>query len=321
MKITKKNNLNLFAFENNKEYVVKPFLKWAGGKSQLLKQFENYFPEELKSGKIENYYEPFLGGGAVFFHIKQKYQIKNSFLFDINPELILIYNVVKNDISLLVKLLKDMKREYFNLIDDKRKKYYYAIRNELNKNLPSFNYSVYSSDWISRAAQLIFLNKTCFNGLFRQNSRGEFNVPFGKYKNPAILDEKNLFAASVLLQNAKIEVLDFRDLIKKVKEKSFIYFDPPYRPLNRTSNFTAYSKFDFGENEQLELATLFSKLSSIKNVKLMLSNSDPKNLNKNDNFFEDLYSKFNISRVSANRMINCVAEKRGKINELIITNY
>jgi DNA adenine methylase len=288
----------------------KPFIKWAGGKSQLIGQLK--YPIELKKGLIKNYYEPFLGGGAVFFDIINHYPVKNFYLSDINEELILVYKVIQKDVSTLIDLLQTYQQKYLRLDQAKRKAYFYEIRDKYN-NKPI--------DGINRATQMIFLNKTCFNGLFRLNKKGGFNVPFGDYKNPKILDESNLINVSKSLQKVELKVADFRELEKVVTtEDSFVYFDPPYRPLSKTSSFTSYSKTSFDEQAQISLANTFKVLND-RGAKLMLSNSDPKNIDQKDDFFETQYAGFNIQRVSANRMINSVATKRGKITELIITNY
>jgi len=299
---------------------AKPFLKWAGGKTQLLQKFSDYFPQELKNGKIENYYEPFLGSGAVFFFIKQNYPIKKAFLTDINEELILTFNVVKSDVTELIEELKSIKEKYISLKQNEQELFFYHIRDTYNQNKTNIDFNNYSPKWISRAAQMIFLNKTCFNGLFRLNRKGEFNVPFGRYKNPKILNEENLLRCSEELQIADIFLTDFENIKDYITSKSFIYFDPPYRPISKTSSFTSYSKFDFNDDDQIRLANLFKDLG-VNGNKLMLSNSDPKNENPLDNFFDEQYKSFTIRRVKAVRMINCKGDKRGAINELIITNY
>lgn len=300
--------------------VAKPFLKWAGGKTQLIDQFVKFFPEDFKSGKIKNYYEPFLGSGAVFFYVAQNYPIKKAILSDINEELILAFNVVKRDVEILVSELNELKSTYLKLNEAKREKRFYDLRTEFNRSKKQVDFKNYSSNWIKRAAQIIFLNKTCFNGLFRLNRSGEFNVPFGRYKNPQIYDKENLLKASELLKIADIHQTDFEEIKQYASENFFIYFDPPYRPISKTAYFTSYNKFSFNDDDQLRLAKLFSELG-VNGNKLMLSNSDPKNENPNDDFFENAYSNYNIKRVTANRMINCNSEKRGKINELLIMNY
>lgn len=306
--------------EVNKTQKAKPFLKWAGGKSQLLSQFEAYYPKELKLGIIEDYFEPFLGGGAVFFNIIQKYNIKRAFLYDNNPELILVYKVLQQKRRDLVEILNEYKRKYLNHNETKREVFFYKIREKYNAKCHEVNFDKIDEVAVERAAQMLFLNKTCFNGLFRMNRRGEFNVPFGRYKNPGIIDDRNFKDVSNILENAEIQSEDFEILPDRVNEKSFVYLDPPYRPLNETSNFNSYSKVEFDDKEQIRLANTFRQLDK-KGAKLMLSNSDPQNHNPKDHFFNELYNGFEINRVGANRMINCNGEKRGKINELLITNY
>ncbi len=311
---------NLSITRNEQHAPVKPFLKWAGGKSQLIPTFNGFYPEELKNGKINYYYEPFVGSGAVFFDIARRYKIQAAYLFDVNEELILTYKVVQKKAGKLIDYLLDYKKAYLRLNEEKQKEFYYAIRTEFNEKRTKINYSKFSEHWIERAAQIIFLNKTCFNGLFRFNSKGEFNVPAGRYKNPQIVDERNLLKASELLVLAEIRRADFREMEKSVKPASFVYFDPPYRPISKTSAFTSYSKNGFRDLEQTALGMLFWRLNE-RNVKQMLSNSDPKNSNADDNFFDDLYKEFKIFRVPAKRMINSNAAKRKAINEIIVINY
>lgn len=299
---------------------AKPFLKWAGGKTKLLEQFSRYFPRELNEGKIQYYYEPFLGGGAVFFYIAQNFPIKKAYLSDINEDLILTFRVVQENVYELIEDLEKLKKNYLNKDENKRKDYYYKIRTLFNDERRNINFENYSKKWIPRAAKLIFLNKTCFNGLFRLNSRGEFNVPFGRYKNPSFYDKENLINVSNILQIAEIFITDFENIKKNIKNGFFIYFDPPYRPISDTASFTSYSKNNFTDQDQIRLANLFVEFGYNGN-KVMLSNSDPKNENPSDNFFEELYKNFNVFRIRANRMINCNSDKRGKINELLITNY
>ncbi len=283
--------------------IAKPFLKWAGGKTQLLEQFVEYFPPELKNGSLKNYYEPFLGGGAVFFFIAQNYPIKKAYLSDVNEDLVLTFSVVQQNVFELIDELTLLKSEYVNKDDHEREKYFYKIRELYNFERLKIDFNKYSTEWIPRAAKLIFLNKTCFNGLFRLNRKGEFNVPFGRYKNPGILDKENLISASRVLQIAEIFLTDFENIKNKINDDFFIYFDPPYRPISLTSSFTSYSKYDFTEDDQKRLAQFYGELG-VNGNKLMLSNSDPKNENPADHFFERLYEKFNIIRVQANRMIN-----------------
>jgi len=299
---------------------AKPFLKWAGGKGQLLEKFQSLYPTELKSKKIKTFYEPFLGSGAVFFDIAQNFNIESAYLYDINEELILTYKVIQKDVFKLIEFLYRYEKQYLKLNKEERKEFFYDQRTNYNLQRFNIDYSKYSESWFSRAAQLIFLNRTCFNGLYRVNSKGEFNSPVGDYENPTICDEKNLIAVHQVLQIAEIKKADFKEVINDLKNHSFIYFDPPYRPISKSANFKSYSKEDFRDNEQIQLAELYKSLNN-KGLNLMLSNSDPKNNNPNDNFFDEIYKDFNIYRVPARRMINSDASKRGNINEIVVTNY
>lgn len=303
-----------------KEIPAKPFLKWAGGKGQLLEAFQKFYPTELREGKIEAFCEPFVGGGAVFFDITQKFSIKTALLCDNNEDLVLTYLVIQKEVQTLIEKLDRLRHQYLKLNEEKRTEYYYKVREQFNAQKRSLNFNRFSTKWIDRAAQIIFLNRTCFNGLFRFNSKGEFNVPQGRYKNPKILDAENLLKVSELLSVAEIQKSDFREMKHRVNENTFVYYDPPYRPLNQTSSFTAYSKDAFGDTEQIALATLFSELDR-KGIKQMLSNSDPKNHNPDDHFFDDLYKDFQVFRVPARRLINSAGDKRHAINEIVVTNY
>lgn len=313
------------AMRKNKAYsetnFAKPFIKWAGGKNQLLKQFENYYPAEIRNGTIRNYIEPFLGGGALFFALSQQFNIKNAFLFDKNRDLILTYQVVQQKPAELLNFLEQYQKEYDSTAQENRNNLFLLKRQYFNNQRFEINYNGISDNWISRAAQFIFLNKTCFNGLFRLNSKGEFNVPYGKYKAATICDETNILAVSETLQNAEIQYADYSECWDKVNEHSFVYFDPPYRPISATASFTTYTGTEFSDKEQLELANFYRKLDCEKGAKLMLSNSDPANENPNDDFFARAYAGYKILKVSASRAVNCNGEKRGKINELLILNY
>lgn len=300
--------------------IARPFLKWAGGKKQLLEEFDKRFPNDLSNGQINKYVESFVGGGAVLFHVIQKFEFDECHIYDANEELILVYSVVKNDVDSLIEKLRILQSSYLDLDEEGRKEFFYDIRVKFNENRSKIDFNTYGLDWIIRASELIFLNRTCFNGLFRVNSKGEFNVPVGRYKNPKIVDENNLQNASMVLKNVKIHHGDFEDCESVVDEHTFVYFDPPYRPISKTSSFNSYSKDAFNDESQKRLARFYKKLH-LKDAKLMLSNSDPKNENPDDHFFEDIYSEFKIERVPAKRMINAKASGRGSINELIITNY
>jgi len=299
---------------------AKPFLKWVGGKRQLLEQFEKLYPIELELKRIKNYYEPFVGGGAVFFDVVQNYEIENAYLYDINDELILTYKVIQKDVNKLIEFLYRYNKQYKKLNEEKKKEYYYELRENYNIQRFNIDYNKYSENWAPRAAQSIFLNKTCFNGLFRFNSKGGFNAPMGRYKNPKILDQQNLLNVSKLLEIATIKKADFKEVKNDIQNNSFVYFDPPYRPISKTSSFTSYSKYTFQDDEQLQLASLFYELDQ-RGHKLMLSNSDPKNTDPEDDFFESIYSTFNITRVDAKRSINSNGSKRNSIKEIVVTNY
>lgn len=295
--------------------IVRPFVKWAGGKASLIPQITKYYPEALKTGCINKYVEPFVGGGAILLDVLQKYEIKKAYAYDTNQDLVNAYNVIKTNVDDLIKKLKKYEDEYIGLDMESRKEYYYDVRSEYNSSeIKTGKLSV------KRASEFIFLNRTCFNGLYRVNQSGDFNVPMGKYKNPTICDEENLRGLSELLQNVEIIYGDYQDTLELVDDNTFVYFDPPYRPLNITSGFTSYTKEDFNDEDQKQLASYYKKLDSM-DAKLMLSNSNPKNVNEEDTFFDDIYQGFNINELQANRMINSNATKRGKISELLILNY
>jgi len=307
---------------NPYNFNAKPFLKWAGGKTQLINVFRSFYPEALTEGNITDYFEPFLGSGAVFFDIAQKYSIQRAYLYDINKDLILTYLVIQQRVGILIEFLKVIEKEYLKLDDSQRTSYYYRQRDNFNSQKAQMDYSQFSDNWIHRAALFIFLNRTCYNGLYRVNSEGNFNSPVGKYKNPSICDEDNLLAVSKVLAIAELKMGDFSTILSDLKNKnsSFVYFDPPYRPISKTSNFTNYNGNRFDDKQQKLLSAVFSALDK-SGVFVMLSNSDPKNTNPNDTFFDDLYKDYNIFRVPAKRIINSVASKRGLINEIIVTNY
>lgn len=294
---------------------IRPFVKWAGGKGSLIPQLNNFYPYELKNGIIERYIEPFVGGGAVLIDILQKYDVQEAYAFDINIDLINSYNVIKNDVEDLITNLKQMETEYLQLEQEGRKNYFYNKRDEYN------NYTLEENEHsIQRAAQFIYLNRTCFNGLYRVNKAGKFNVPMGSHKNPTICDEENLRNLSKLIQNVQFQYGDYKRSMEYVTENTFVYFDPPYRPLNVTSGFTSYTKEDFNDENQKELAEFYRELNE-QNAKLMLSNSNPKNTNKEDTFFDNIYQGFNIDEIYASRMINANSKGRGKISEILVTNY
>ncbi|MBM4242113.1 MAG: Dam family site-specific DNA-(adenine-N6)-methyltransferase [Euryarchaeota archaeon] len=300
---------------------AKPFLKWAGGKTQLLSEYNKRLPSHIIQNRtIKRYVEPFVGGGAMFFFLNRNYNIKESFLFDINKELIITFKVCQNDHRELIDKLSEIEKTYLKEPEENRKKFYYKVRDLYNSQMNAFNYRDYNSEWIERASYLIFLNKTCFNGLFRQNKKGEFNVPFGKYERPKICDKNNISQVNKVLRAVEIFNADFTKSRKYVKRGTFVYLDPPYRPLSDTSSFTSYSKEGFNDEDQKKLAIFFEKMDK-KGAYLMLSNSDPKNEYPEDEFFDKLYGKYKIERIPARRYINRDAAGRGDINELVIRNY
>ena len=305
---------NFSLFEKEEKIECKPFIKWVGGKGQLLPEISKLYPAELGKN-INKYAEIFIGGGAVLFDILSNYKLDEVYISDKNLELINTYKTIRDNVDILIKSLKEMEEKYVPMNNEDRKVYYYERRAEYNNlkiNIEENN--------IRKAALFIFLNKTCFNGLYRVNKKGEYNVPMGAYKNPKICDEENLKNVSLALKNVKIIYADYRESKDFIDNKTFVYIDPPYRPLNITSSFTSYTENDFSDKEQIELANYIDSLNE-KGAKVVISNSDPKNTNENDNFFDDLYKNYNINRVKANRMLNSKANLRGEINELLITNY
>lgn len=288
---------------------TKPFVKWAGGKSQLLNEIRAKYPVG-----IENYCEPFVGGGAVLLDILANFKPKYVLINDINSELINTYMQIQGDVNGVIALLSDFQAEYWEKSDDKRREMYLQMRDKFNNGITNKSRSV------EMAALFVFLNKTCFNGLYRVNGKGLFNVPIGSYKKPPICDGENLRTISGLLQNVEIQCGDYSECENFISEQTFVYIDPPYRPLTETASFTSYSKNEFGDKQQTELSRFINRISK-KGAKIVASNSDPKNFNENDSFFDDLYSDFVVSRVSAKRMINSKGSNRGTISELLICNF
>lgn len=298
-----------------KDCVAKPIVKWAGGKRQILEEIQKRYPVEL--GKtLKKYAEPFIGGGAVLLDLLSSYKFEKVYFSDTNKELVNVYSVVRDQPELLVDLLKKIQLEYIPLDDDKRKEYYYSKRDEFNK-IKMSDYMIASAEM---ASLFIFLNKTCFNGLYRVNSKGLFNVPIGRYKNPTICDEGNILNVSSLLENTEIVHGDYRKSVDFIDGSTFVYFDPPYRPITETSAFTSYTNNSFDDGDQKELAD-YAKLLSRKGAKVMISNSDPKNTDPSDDFFDNLYRDFHINRIDAKRNINSKGGGRGTVSELLITNY
>lgn len=310
-------NNALILNEDYVEFHAKPVLKWAGGKGMLLPQITEHFPAKLKFGAIKRYIEPLVGGGAVFFELANNYSFEDAYLFDINPELVILYNVIKNNVEELIAELLILQQAYYRAED--RNAFYYVIRDEYNQFDKNVDANVYTTDFIRRAALTVCLNRTCFNGLFRVNSKGGFNVPVGRYKNPRILDEDNLREVAKALQSAVILQTDFALALDYVTSDTFIYYDPPYRPINAGS-FNSYAVGNFDDNEQRRLKDVFVKAGNLGALQ-MLSNSDPTNFDLKDMFFDGLYSDYKIHRVWAKRMINSDPNGRGGVRELLITNY
>lgn len=290
--------------------LAKPFVKWVGGKSQLLDEIREKYPST-----IEKYCEPFVGGGAVLFDVLSKFQPNQVLINDINKELINTYLQIKNNCSEMISRLSNLQDIYKNHSIEENKAFFYEKRIRYNELKSIGN----EQENIEKAALFIFLNKTCFNGLYRVNSKGLFNVPFNNAKNPLLCDEDNLKACSELLQNVEMIVGDYKQCKNFIDTNTFVYIDPPYRPLTQTAAFTSYSENGFTDNEQIELGNFITEISD-KGAFVVASNSDPKNSDENDDFFDILYSKFKIERVAATRMINSNAKKRGAIKELLISN-
>ena len=281
-----------------KNRLVAPVVKWVGGKRQLLDDLTPLFPK-----RVTSYCEPFLGGGAVLF----KLQPNIAYVNDINSELIQMYEVIRDNVDELIIALGEHPNE---------EDHFYSVR-DWDRNKEQYG----QLTKVQRAARIIYLNKTCYNGLFRVNNAGEFNTPFGHYKNPNIVNAPTLKAVSAYFQKAQLTFssVDYAEVLANVAKGTFVYLDPPYRPISETSAFTSYNSDAFDDSEQIRLAKFIDEINEV-GAKLVLSNSDPKNVNPDDNFFDDLYKSYSIHRVSATRMINSNAEKRGKINELLICN-
>lgn len=295
--------------------VIKPVLKWAGGKSQLLTDISNTYPEGL-GNNICRYAEPFVGGGAVLFDILSKYELEEVYISDVNAELINMYRIIREQVDDLLGLLSSYQEEYITLDFEERIKYYYDKRTAFNRLIEDgkSNYSVMS------AALFIFLNRTCFNGLYRANKKGLFNVPVGNQNNPLICNEENLRAVSKSLSNVQIVCGDYTESKKFINESTFVYLDPPYRPLKGRSSFISYTEMPFNDGCQIELAKFVKDINS-KGAYIVLSNSDPKNTDPDDDFFESLYSDYSMQKVVAKRRINRNADQRGYITELLIKNF
>lgn len=293
-----------------KKIVAKPFVKWVGGKTQLLEEVRRSLPNDLHMRTDVVYVEPFVGGGAVLFWILQAYpNITKAIINDINVELICTYNVIKNQVDALIELLNSIQSQYIPLDEVSRKEYY------LDKRML---YNAKHTTDLETAALFIFLNRTCFNGLYRVNSKGEFNVPHGKYANPKICDRENLIAVSQLLQKVDIYCGDFSYMERFANSNTIYYLDPPYKPLSDTSSFTSYSKSGFDDEEQIRLRDFCTRIS-LRQSAFVASNSDSLD-DSGDSFFEKLYNCFNIKRVYATRLINANPNNRGFVSEIMISN-
>ena len=299
-------------YEKSKSVALKPFVKWVGGKSQLIEQIEKMFPADGEK-VLTKYAEPMVGGGALFFSILSKYDFEELYISDINAELINAYQAVKNDVNNLIAKLNEMQMLFLPMDENGRKYFYYTVRERFNST------ALTEETATDKAAQFIFLNKTCFNGLYRVNRKGQFNVPMGAYKNPTICDDENLRNIHEALQNVTIVCGDYSLSKSFIDKDTFVYLDPPYRPISETSAFTAYNSDAFDDEEQIRLSKFIDEINR-SGAKIVLSNSDPKNVNEDDNFFDDLYKNYKINRVEASRAINSKGDKRGKINELLICN-
>lgn len=292
---------------------AKPFVKWAGGKNRLIDQLEMLLPQDFDDRKNVTYIEPFVGGGAMLFHMLQTHNnIRHAVINDINPDLTTCYKIIKNEPHKLVHSLAKIQEDYYKLKDEEAKKQYYMdIRERFNEK---------PSDPIEKTTFFIFLNRTCFNGLYRVNKSGKFNVPCGRYTRPLICDAETILADSKILQNVDILTGDFGQTASYVNDNSFFYFDPPYRPLSSTSYFNDYTKETFDDHEQERLKRFCDFLKN-ENAHFMLSNSDCSGNNANDRFFDNLFSRYDIKRVLAPRCINSNGARRGNITEILVRNY
>lgn len=289
---------------------IKPFVKWAGGKSQLLPEIRKKYPQTIKK-----YCEPFVGGGAVLLDILANFHPEEVLINDINAELVNVYKQVRDNSDYLISQLRELQEIFWNADIENRKSIYLEKR-------ACFNDIIINSDGqleLEKAVLFIFLNKTCFNGLYRVNSKGIYNVPMGSYKKPVICDEDSLRLISGLLKNVEIRCGDYSQCDDFIDNSTFVYIDPPYRPLSETSSFNSYTKYKFEDKQQIELGKFIEEISSV-GAKVVASNSDPKNIDENDDFFDIIYKKFMIDRVKATRMINSKGSNRGFINELLIYN-
>lgn len=297
------------------DIAVKPIVKWAGGKGQLISEISSIYPEGFGT-TITKYAEPFVGGGAILFNILSEYNLDEVYISDVNAELINMYAQIKSNAYELINFLSDFQNNFLQLTKEKRKEYYYERRNDYNQLIQTGQ----SKNTVLSAALFIFLNRTCFNGLYRANKKGFFNVPCGDYANPTICNESNILAVSKALQNVTIKCADYSESADFIDSNTLVYLDPPYRPLKGRGSFISYTEKDFDDGRQKELAGFIKSISS-KGAFVILSNSDPKCVDSEDEFFEKLYADYDIQRVSAKRLINSTPANRGYITELLIKNY
>lgn len=292
--------------------IAKPFLKWAGGKTQLIHEIEKLLANDLKNSEF-TYIEPFVGSGAVLFWMLNSFpKIKKSVINDVNEDLVNTYTTIASNPKELISILEILQNEFHSFDDNEalKKRYFYEKREKYNKR---------ENEKTGQAALFIFLNRTCFNGLYRVNRNNFYNVPMGSYKKPTICDKENILAVSNALQKVEILHGDYEQTLNYAKHKTLFYFDPPYKPLSQTSSFNSYAKDEFNDEQQIRLRDFCTRLDAL-NHHFILSNSDVKDKNSNDNFFDNLYADFNITRVNARRSINANPEKRGTLKELLITN-
>ena len=292
---------------------AKPFIKWVGGKSQLIEQLDAQLPADFGNWVNVTYIEPFVGGGAMLFYMLQRYpNIEHAVINDINPDLVTCYRTVRDNPKQLIESLANIEMAYLALeTEERRKDFFMAVRERYNeKNL----------DPIENTTKFFFLNRTCFNGLYRVNKKGLFNVPFGKYSNPTICDPETIRKDSELLQRVEILNGDFESTFEHAHGNTLFYFDPPYRPLSDTSSFNDYAKEAFNDEAQIRLKEYCDRINEA-GFHFMLSNSDCKGKNENDNFFDVLYQAYQIERVWASRSINSNPNKRGKLTEILVHNY
>lgn len=292
---------------------AKPFIKWVGGKGQLISQLDDLLPLDFRQWEDVTYIEPFIGGGAMLFHLLSNYpNIKRAVINDINTDLTTCYEIVRDTPHALITALQSLQQEYDSLTSEKaREELYYQMRARFNTK---------SLGKLENTVLFFFLNRTCFNGLYRVNKKGGFNVPFGKYESPTFFNEGVIYADSELLQNVEIMNGDFEETFSKIQGKTLFYFDPPYRPLSNTSSFNNYSKEDFNDDAQIRLKKFCDRIHQA-GAYFMLSNSDGRGKNVHDTFFDELYAAYSIDRVWASRCVNANASKRGKLTEILVRSY